>query len=55
LHEAVQVSLLLLNAAAIEALPIVLDKLMAEWASILVSVTAVLFMGEILPQAICSK
>ncbi len=50
-----QVTLLLCNAVAMEALPIFLDKLMHEWVAILVSVTAVLFAGEIFPQAICSK
>ncbi len=52
---AAQVTLLLCNAIAMEALPIFLDKLMQEWVAILVSVTAVLFAGEIFPQAICSK
>lgn len=50
-----QVTLLLCNAVAMEALPIFLDKIMSEVAAIIVSVTAVLFMGEIFPQAICSK
>lgn len=46
------VSLLLLNSLANEALPLFLDELMpARWMSILVSVTLVLFFGEIVPSA----
>ena len=41
------VTLLLCNAAAMEALPIVLDKLVHEVVAILISVTAVLFFGEL--------
>jgi metal transporter CNNM len=32
-----------------EALPLSLDKLLPEWAAIIVAVTAVLFFGEIIP------
>ena len=46
------VTLLLLNAAAAEALPLFLDQLVPPVVAILVSVTAVLIMGEILPTAI---
>jgi hypothetical protein len=49
------VTLLLCNAAAMEALPIFLDKLVPEVFAILISVTAVLLMGEVIPQAVCSK
>ncbi|GAX72913.1 hypothetical protein CEUSTIGMA_g368.t1 [Chlamydomonas eustigma] len=49
------VTLLLCNAAAMEALPIVLDKMVHEGVAILLGVTAVLFFGEIIPQAACSK
>eukprot|EP00123_Amoebidium_parasiticum_P009102 comp19244_c0_seq1/m.22023 comp19244_c0_seq1/g.22023 ORF comp19244_c0_seq1/g.22023 comp19244_c0_seq1/m.22023 type:complete len:485 (-) comp19244_c0_seq1:213-1667(-) len=49
------VTLLLCNACAMEALPIFLDRMMPSYAAILVSVTAVLFFGEIIPQAICSR
>ncbi|EOD21325.1 hypothetical protein EMIHUDRAFT_469832 [Emiliania huxleyi CCMP1516] len=45
------VSLLLLNAIANEAMPLFLDKLVPPWAAILISVTAVLFVGEIIPAA----
>lgn len=38
-----------------EALPIFLDKLLPEVLAILISVTAVLLMGEVIPQAVCSK
>ncbi|KAJ1458395.1 hypothetical protein M885DRAFT_512796 [Pelagophyceae sp. CCMP2097] len=48
----VMVTLLLLNSISNEALPLFLDKLVAEWLAILISVTAVLFVGEIIPSAI---
>ena len=48
------VPLLLCNAAAMEALPIFLDKLMPEYLAIIVSVSLVLCFGEVLPQAICT-
>lgn len=47
------VSLLLVNAIANEALPLFLDELLpGKYASILVSVTLVLFFGEIVPSAV---
>jgi len=49
------VTLLLCNAAAMEALPIVLDHLVHAITAVVISVTAVLFFGEIIPQAVCSK
>eukprot|EP00123_Amoebidium_parasiticum_P009663 comp19629_c0_seq1/m.23169 comp19629_c0_seq1/g.23169 ORF comp19629_c0_seq1/g.23169 comp19629_c0_seq1/m.23169 type:complete len:175 (-) comp19629_c0_seq1:64-588(-) len=49
------VTLLLCNAAAMEALPIYLDSMLPSFMAIIVSVTAVLFFGEIIPQAICSR
>ena len=39
-------TLLLVNAAAMEALPIFLDRLVSPTAAIVLSVTAVLFFGE---------
>jgi len=53
-HHWLLVTMLLMNAAAMEALPIFLDRLVPEWASILISVTAVLIFGEIIPQALCT-
>ncbi|KAG1658546.1 hypothetical protein FOA52_004573 [Chlamydomonas sp. UWO 241] len=49
------VTLLLCNAMAMETLPILLNKMVHESVAIIISVTAVLFFGEIIPQAICSK
>ena len=49
------VTLLLCNAAAMEALPIFLDKMVPSYMAIILSVTAVLFFGEIIPQALCSR
>ena len=43
------VTLLLVNAAAMEALPIFLDRLLSPTMAIVLSVTAVLFFGVPLP------
>ncbi|KAJ7283122.1 hypothetical protein O6H91_Y346400 [Diphasiastrum complanatum] len=48
-------TLLICNAAAMEALPIFLDSLLPAWVAVLLSVTLILLFGEILPQAICSR
>ncbi|KAF0909974.1 hypothetical protein E2562_001225 [Oryza meyeriana var. granulata] len=48
-------TLLICNAAAMEALPIFLDSLVTAWGAILISVTLILLFGEILPQSICSR
>jgi metal transporter CNNM len=48
------VSLLLMNSAAMEALPIFLNYLVPEYISVLISVTLVLLFGEIIPQALCT-
>ena len=53
-HHWMLVTLLLCNAMAMEALPIFLDKMVGEVAAVLISVTAVLFFGEIIPQALCT-
>ena len=45
-HHLLLVSLLLANAACMEALPIFLGYMMADWLAIIISVTAVLFFGE---------
>ncbi|WMV47146.1 hypothetical protein MTR67_040531 [Solanum verrucosum] len=49
------VTLLLCNAAAMEALPIYLDKIFHPVVAVVLSVTFVLAFGEIIPQAICSR
>ncbi|KAI3469508.1 hypothetical protein Pfo_026171 [Paulownia fortunei] len=49
------VTLLLCNAAAMEALPIYLDKIFNQYVAIILSVTFVLFFGEVIPQAICTR
>ncbi|KAJ4846305.1 DUF21 domain-containing protein [Turnera subulata] len=48
-------TLLICNAAAMEALPIFLDNLVTAWGAILISVTLILLFGEIIPQAVCSR
>ena len=37
-----------------EALPIFLDAIVPSYLAIIISVTAVLFFGEIIPQAVCT-
>eukprot|EP00879_Flechtneria_rotunda_P029183 GHRR01031463.1.p1 GENE.GHRR01031463.1~~GHRR01031463.1.p1 ORF type:complete len:339 (+),score=75.40 GHRR01031463.1:449-1465(+) len=49
------VTLLLCNAVSMEALPLFLDRLADPITAIVISVTAVLVFGEILPQAVCSR
>jgi metal transporter CNNM len=53
-HHWMLCTLLLCNAGCMEALPIFLDKLMPETIAIIVSVTCVLFFGEIIPQALAT-
>ncbi|KEP60531.1 UNVERIFIED_CONTAM: CBS domain-containing protein [Hammondia hammondi] len=48
------VTLLLCNSLAMEALPLFLDRLLTPVLAVLISVTAILFVGEILPQALCT-
>ncbi|KAG4154020.1 hypothetical protein ERO13_D03G031100v2 [Gossypium hirsutum] len=48
-------TLLICNAAAMEALPIFLDSLVSAWGAILISVTLILMFGEIAPQAVCTR
>uniref|UniRef100_A0A0D6R9I1 CNNM transmembrane domain-containing protein n=1 Tax=Araucaria cunninghamii TaxID=56994 RepID=A0A0D6R9I1_ARACU len=49
------VTLLLCNAAAMEALPIYLDKIFSTVVSVILSVTFVLAFGEVIPQATCAQ
>jgi metal transporter CNNM len=51
-HHRLLVTLLLMNSIANEALPIFLEKLVPSSVAILLSVTLVLFFGEIIPSAI---
>mmetsp|Transcript_43762 Transcript_43762/g.136209 ORF Transcript_43762/g.136209 Transcript_43762/m.136209 type:complete len:725 (+) Transcript_43762:33-2207(+) len=51
-HHRLLVTLMLFNTIANESLPIFLDELVPSWAAVLISVTAVLICGEILPSAI---
>lgn len=46
-------TLLLCNALALETLPIFLDRIVPSHVAILISVTAVLIGGEVVPQAVC--
>lgn len=49
------VTLLVCNSAAMEALPIVLDRIVSPALAVVISVSVVLFFGEIIPQAVCSR
>lgn len=48
------VTLLLMNAICMEALPLFLDKILPEFMAIFISVSLVLLFGEIIPQAYCT-
>jgi len=48
------VTLLVANAGAMEALPLCLNLLVSEVGAVIISVTAVLIFGEVIPQAICT-
>lgn len=48
------VTLLLINALFMEALPLFLNKIVPEFFAVLISVTLVLLFGEIIPQAYCT-
>ena len=54
-HHLLLVTLLLSNAAAVESMPLFLDKISSPVIAIVVSVTAVLIFGEVVPQAICTR
>jgi metal transporter CNNM len=53
-HHRLLVTLLLINAMANEALPLFLDKIVPGYIAVILSVTLVLFFGEIIPSAIFS-
>ena len=53
-HHWLLVTLLLCNSFAAEYMPIVLDKLVSEFMAVVLSVTLLLFVGEIIPQAACT-
>jgi ankyrin repeat/SOCS box protein 13/metal transporter CNNM len=48
-------TLLTANAGAMEALPIFLDRIVGPVPAVIISVTAVLIFGEIVPQAACAR
>eukprot|EP01104_Vermistella_antarctica_P021650 TRINITY_DN994_c0_g1_i2.p1 TRINITY_DN994_c0_g1~~TRINITY_DN994_c0_g1_i2.p1 ORF type:complete len:660 (-),score=148.71 TRINITY_DN994_c0_g1_i2:31-1950(-) len=54
-HHLLLVTLLIANAAAMEMLPIFLDRVVGPIPAIVLSITAVLFFGEIIPQALCTR
>eukprot|EP00053_Salpingoeca_punica_P016101 m.150207 g.150207 ORF g.150207 m.150207 type:complete len:437 (+) comp16877_c0_seq1:161-1471(+) len=54
-HHMLLVTLLLCNAGVNESLPLFLDDMVPEVVAVLISVTAVLLFGEVIPQAICAR
>lgn len=54
-HHLLLVTLLLANAAAVESMPIFMDRISSPIIAIVVSVTAVLLFGEVIPQALCTR
>ena len=54
-HHILLVTLLLTNTLAMEALPEMLDKIVPEWAAVLISVSLVVLFSEIIPQSICTR
>ena len=54
-HHWLLVTLLVVNAAAMETLPILLDSLVPSYVAIIMSVSLVLIAGEIIPQAVCTN
>ncbi|XP_059165428.1 uncharacterized protein LOC131947999 isoform X2 [Physella acuta] len=54
-HHLLLVTLLLSNSAAVEAMPIFLDRISNPIIAITISVTAVLIFGEVIPQAVCTR
>lgn len=54
-HHLLLVTLLLTNAAAVESMPLFLDRISNPITAIVVSVSAVLIFGEVVPQAICTR
>ena len=48
------VSLLIMNSMAMEALPIFLNFVFSEVIAVIISVSAVLIFGDVLPQALCT-
>jgi CBS domain containing-hemolysin-like protein len=53
-HHWMLVTLLLINAACLETLPIFLSKAVSELVAILFAVGGVLVVGEIIPQSLCT-
>ena len=54
-HHLLLVTLLMANAFCMESLPLFLDRLTGPIGAVVISTTAVLAFGEIIPQAICTR
>lgn len=53
-HHRLLTTLLLMNAIAMESLPIFLDRIVPSFYAVIISVFAITIVGEIIPQAICT-
>ncbi|XP_076339896.1 uncharacterized protein LOC143240772 isoform X1 [Tachypleus tridentatus] len=54
-HHLLLVTLIFGNAAAVETMPLFLDRVSNPITAVVVSVTAVLIFGEVVPQALCTR
>lgn len=54
-YHRVLVTLVVSNMIAAEALPVFMDHVVSPLVAVLISVTAILVFGEIIPQAICAR
>lgn len=52
-HHLLLVTLLLVNAIALETLPLALDEMVGGFAAVIFSVLLTLFIAEVIPQALC--
>lgn len=53
-HHLLLVTLLIANSLAMEALPIMIERMVGNTASVIISVTLVLMFGEVIPQSLCT-
>jgi len=54
-HHLLLVTLLLMNAVCMESLPIFLERLVPPVFAVFISVSLILFFGEVIPQSICVR
>ena len=54
-YHRLMVTLIMGNMIAAEALPIFMDQIVPSWGAVILSVTAIMIFGEIVPQSICGR